>query len=44
MINQYVDYKMGNFERIFNSSIISPSEKMKAMDDYSRFMSYFKID
>lgn len=44
MIKQYVDYKMGNFERIFNSTIISPSEKKKAMDDYSRFMSYFKFD
>ena len=44
MIKQYVDYKMNSYNKILQSTVISSSEKKKAMDDYSRFMSYFKID
>ena len=44
VIKQYVDYKMNSYNKILQSTIISPSEKKNAMDDYSRFMSYFKFD
>ena len=44
MIKQYVDYKMNSYNKILQSTVISSSEKKNAMDDYSRFMSYFKFD
>ena len=44
MIKQYLDYKISGFQKVLNSSMIIPSEKKKFMDDYSRFLSYFKQD
>ena len=44
MIKQYFDYKMKSFEKVLNSTIMSPLEKKETMDNYSRFLSYFKQD
>ena len=44
MIKQYFEYKTQQIETILNSSDASSDEKKLALDDNSRFLSYFKKD